>query len=389
MIFLFLLLFCVAVEAFFAMFEMAIVSFNRVRLHYYLFQKYKRAKWLESLLNKPSYLFGTTLIAISTVQQLGSELARRFYESLNLSPDFAPFTQVFIILIFGELAPMFAARRYSEHAALLSVPIVYFVSKLLSPLIWLIELLSKLISKKSESYLELSKAEIKKVLEEQDSVGHKSDNISTITSNILSLKDKKANQMMAIIDSFHVIHDTFTIEQTRELLRKKYSPFILVHIQNSLAIVFPQDLLMAPGYKLIKEFIRSPWCVSENTSVLSILKESRQEACIILDRKGHPCGVITIAHIIDTLFGKSHINKMRHTVIEKKLSAEMSLTDFNRQFNVTLEYANTQNLSELINAVLGHQPMKNDSIYVGQFELIVIEPSLTGTKTVLVRTLPF
>ncbi|NGX30627.1 MAG: hypothetical protein K940chlam4_01478, partial [Candidatus Anoxychlamydiales bacterium] len=108
--FLFLALFCVLVESFFSMFEMAAVSLNKVKLHYRASKNRKKAKWLEFLLNNPSYLFGTTLIMVNTVMQIGSEAARRFYESLSISPDYAPFTQTLIVLIFGELAPLFAAR---------------------------------------------------------------------------------------------------------------------------------------------------------------------------------------------------------------------------------------------------------------------------------------
>jgi len=394
MIYILLLFFCVLIEAFFAMFEMAIVSFNKVRLHFYLSKNYKIAHWLTFLLNKPSRLFGTTLIAISTVQQMGSELSRRFYESLNLSPDLAPFTQIFIILVFGELAPMFAARKYAEHAATLGVPVVYFVAKILSPIVWFIDLISKKINKifnsQEESYLHLSKAEVKRVLEEQESPHLKSENISTITSNILFLKEKKANKMMSPIDSFHILNENFTVEHVRELLRKNYKTFILIkNSHNSLSIVFPKDLLIAQNSQQIKEFASIPWYVSENNSLLSILKESRQEVCILLNHKGQPSGVLTMDQIIDDIFGQTNVTKIKHLVIEKKLSGDMLLDDFNRQFNVNISCENAQNLSDLISSILGHQPVKGDTVYAGNFEFIVVEPSLLGAKTILVRTLPF
>ena len=131
--FLLIALVCVVVEGFFSMFEMACVSLNKVKLQYAVSKKAKKAIWINALLNKPAHLFGTTLIVVNTVIQIGSEAARRFYESIGISPDFAPVTQIIIVLIFGELVPLFAARRYPEHVAKLGVPVAYFVSKILTP----------------------------------------------------------------------------------------------------------------------------------------------------------------------------------------------------------------------------------------------------------------
>ena len=141
--FLFIALICVFIESFFSMFEMAAVSLNKVKLYYKASKNNKKAKWLEFLLKKPSYLFGTTLIMVNTVMQLGSEAARRFYEALNLSPDWAPLSQIMIVTIFGELSPLFAARKHSEHVAYFFVPVVLFMSKILTPFIIVIDRISK------------------------------------------------------------------------------------------------------------------------------------------------------------------------------------------------------------------------------------------------------
>ena len=126
--FLMLLIVSLVIQGFYSMLEMACVSFNRVRLQYYVSQKNRRAMWLSYLLNNPTRLFGTTLIGVNTAMQFGSECARRFYASLHVSPDWAPLSQVIIVLIFAELAPMFAARRFAENVAMLGIPIIYITS---------------------------------------------------------------------------------------------------------------------------------------------------------------------------------------------------------------------------------------------------------------------
>ena len=54
---LFLNLATIAILAFFSMEEMACVSFNKIRLQFYVAQGSQRAIWLNSLLQNPSRLF--------------------------------------------------------------------------------------------------------------------------------------------------------------------------------------------------------------------------------------------------------------------------------------------------------------------------------------------
>ena len=58
-------IFSIIVLAFYSMMEMACVSFNKIRLQYYVSKEYKPAIWLNYLLQHPSRLFGTTLIGVN------------------------------------------------------------------------------------------------------------------------------------------------------------------------------------------------------------------------------------------------------------------------------------------------------------------------------------
>jgi CBS domain containing-hemolysin-like protein len=164
-----ILLSCLLFEAFFVMQEMACVSFNKVRLQYFLSIGSKRAKWLNFLLSHPTKLYGTTLISSNAALLLGSEAARRFYEANGLSPDLAPITQIVLVLVFAEMAPMFAARRHPEQVAMLGVPVLFIFSKLLFPIIKFLDLLCRLINKcfgvEVKKSIFLSRDEIQKILD--------------------------------------------------------------------------------------------------------------------------------------------------------------------------------------------------------------------------------
>ncbi|MGH2612699.1 MAG: CNNM domain-containing protein, partial [Rhabdochlamydiaceae bacterium] len=203
--FLLILIFiCLLVQGFFAMIEMACVSFNKVRLQYYISKGNKRAIWLNDLLQHPGRLFGTALICINAALQLGSEASRRLYESFHLNPDLAPITQVIVVLIFAEISPLFAGRRYAEHAAMIGVPVLYVVSYLLRPLIWLFDgfcrIVHRMIGLSNKAGLYLSRDELQKIFEQKDE-----EDFNTISSQIFALRNMSAKDLMQSIKKIQMI----------------------------------------------------------------------------------------------------------------------------------------------------------------------------------------
>lgn len=401
--FLFLTLFCVLIESFFSMFEMACVSLNKVKLHYWAgSKKSKKAKWLEFLLNNPSYFFGTILIVITTVMQVGSEAARRFYASINLDPDFAPISQILIVVIFGELAPLFAARKHSEHVAYFFVPLVYFISRLLTPIIWVIDKISKasnLVFGKAKYEFFLSKEELQKAIEEpaKKIVKAENEDINNVVSNIFSLKEKKAKEIMIPTNLIKMIPSTFTIKQIKSALYFGYFPFFPIYHNNPLnivAIAYPRDLLKADDENRVINFAKAPWFITEETFVLDILKQFRtnnQSIAVILDKEGKSKGFITLDQIEDEIFGKYPIfverKKIRKKVVlEKTLSGDMSLDEFNERFKANLHYKDANTISDLIIKFLGHHPSINEVINFDKYEFCVIETSILGIEKVKVKT---
>ncbi|MBN2480037.1 MAG: HlyC/CorC family transporter [Parachlamydiales bacterium] len=400
--FLILALACVLLESFFSMFEMACVSLNKVKLHYNASKNNKKAVWLTFLLSRPSYLFGTTLIAVNTVMQIGSEAARRFYESLNLSPEIAPVTQILIVLIFGELAPLFAARRYSEHVANLAVPIVYFISKILTPIIWIIEKISKFSNRifgKSKLDFFLSKEEIEKVLIEPSKKGQlDTDSVDNIVGNIFALKSKKAKKTMIPLNIIKLIPSTMTLSQIKADFKLKYFPYIPIYhktAENIVAIAYPRDLLTANNESRVVNFSKPPWFISEDANILDILKQFRtnkQDIAVVLNKNGKSIGFITLDQIEDEIFGIYPIDIKKSledskVVIEKTLSGDMSLEEFNSKFNATLQYKNAKTLSDLILLVLNHHPAIGETVNFDKYEFTVIEPTLLGIEKVKIKTI--
>lgn len=393
----------IAVLAFYSMEEMAFVSFNKVRLQFYVAKGDRRAIWVNQLLQQPSQLFGTTLIGVNVATFLGSEFARKFYESINLSPDLAPITQIFLVIIFGELAPMFAARRYSEHVAMLGAPVVFLSSKILAPAIWFLEIISKAANRISHGHetspnLFITTDELQKILEEQDdeNIYSETEEFNAITSNIFRLKEKLAFQVMTPLSLATAVSDRLTIKQLRT--EKKITTKYLIAYNRSLTdvtgIIYIKDLLGKSEGDKLKSYGSAPWFISFTTPLLEILKQFRRNSeniAIILDREGKAVGMITFEDILDEIFGETgRATKLRPTqiMIDRTFEGSTSLEELQLETGIALDGLPEESLSEWYMRLSEHHPEVGETYVVAPYEFIVKETSLLGVTLIQVRTQP-
>lgn len=398
---------CIVAQGFFAMMEMAFVSFNKVRLQYYVSKKVLRAKWLSFLLNHPALLFGATLIGVNAALLLGSECSRRLYEAVGADPDFAPLTQIIFVLIFAEITPIVAGRRYAEHASMLGVPIVFALAIVLSPVIWLLDILCQLVNRMLRIPkgvgLYLTRDELQKIIEEREEaasgIPQKKEEFNTIVANIFSLRSKTAKELMIPIQMVKTIPATSNLGDMKNLLIATYASFVPLYHRstaNIVAIAYPRDLLRFPDHKKVREHARPPWFITEMNSIMQILKQFRrnnQSVAVVLNQAGLAVGILTLDDILDEIFGGIQRLVSGGPVLTQRIHLDLSLpgnmplSEFNEQFNVKLEYEDAETLEDVVRLALGHSPSKGETVRIGEFELEVEEPSLLGAKMISVRTL--
>lgn len=388
----------IIVQAIFASFEMGCVSFNKVRLQYYVRSEHKRAIWLNYLLKRPSRLFGTTLIGVNTALQIGSECSRRFYESIHLNPDWAPITQVVLVVIFAELAPLFAARRHPEQLAMISAPLMILCARLFSPLIWTFGALSNgihyLMGKSREVPLFLSREEVKMAFEEQE---EGEDEFTGVLRQIFQLKNQTAKELMIPLSQIQMIASFHSLAEARHNLSVHYEPFIPIYhrsCSNIVAIAHLRDLLRCDENRKVIECSRSPWFVTESTSILNILeqfKRNNQIVAIILNSLGEALGLLTLDHILAQIFGKEQLlseeSESRFFHVERTLAGDMKVELFNEQFQSKIPCVKEDTLSDLIVRELDHSPVKGETIRIDSFVFTILEPSLRGVKILSVHTI--
>lgn len=401
-------LFSIVVLAFYSMLEMACVSFNKVRLQYYVSKGNKRAIWLNYLLQNPSRLFGTTLIGVNIALVVGSECSREFHSAIGINPDFAPFTQVILVVIFGELAPMFAARHYAEHVVMLGVPLIYASARLMAPFLWCLGAVSKIFNsmlggQNIETYEYLNQEELQKIIEQQsDEQPSELENqeFNAITANIFALRGKNVRQVMQPLRQSPALPSNATVAHFETLLKKSNPAYILIYqhdISNIVGIAYPRDLLRAAETRRVRDYARPPWFITETISMMQILKQFRknkENVAVVLNQQGKAIGLVALDDILEEIFGEFPYvlptglatKKAQIMLIEKTFSGDATVGDIKARFDVSLDPDPAKTLSDIIIEHLGHRPEKGESIYIAPFELTVKEATLREVKTVAIST---
>lgn len=402
-------LFCIMTESFYTSMEMAIVSFNKVRLQYYVSKGSRRANWLNWLLQHPSRLFATTLFGVNIALIVGSECSRRFYAAMEFNPNFAPLTQVFLVLIFAELAPIFAARRYAVNMAMLGAPLVYASARIMMPITYILSgictLANRLVGGKvSDQLIFLSREELQTILESHESEGsgiqQETDEFNVLARNIFALSSKSAVDVLVPLERIKTVPPNTTVAAMRHLVKTQQASFLpIVNHQRTqiVGIAFPRDYLRVPDDQLLISYARSPWFITQETSLMQIIhqfKRNRQTVAAVLDSQAKPIGIVTLDGVLEELFGKygggpletPPIQPQKVLMIDRTFPADFPVEEFNKLFGLELDAQGADTLGELIQKNLGHHPEQGDTILIDPFFLSVEEASLMEIKTVRVKT---
>ncbi|MBP5449968.1 MAG: DUF21 domain-containing protein, partial [Spirochaetales bacterium] len=227
-----MIILCIAACWFFANSEMAMLSSNRLKLKSAAKSGDKRANIILALLNNPERLFGTTLVGtnlaniISTVCSdylFGNILKENIETHImggHISADvFTSTVMVPLVLIFGELYPMYVARRYPNATALRNANLIKRAYLILYPLMLCISSISKGINKmlKTGDETSMTRDELELL------VLGKSANISTKTKKIIEdvfdINEITAADVMVHLNDVIAINENVTVGEYRKLIR--------------------------------------------------------------------------------------------------------------------------------------------------------------------------
>lgn len=386
------------INAFFASAQMALLSLNKNKIKLLAEEGNKKAQLLAKLIEEPTQFLSTirigiTLVSFFAIASVSTGISNNFAVYLNnlnvpYSHKIALASIIiglsYIMLVFGELFPKRIAQQKSEAIAMfLVVPMIY-VSKVMVPFTMLLSastnILVKITGLNCDKFEEdLSKEEIKSLIEVGQERGVINETAKKMINNIIEFDDKSAREVMTPrTEVFSIdINDPVT-QFLDELLEEKYSrvPVFEGDVDNIIGILHMKDFIIEArinGFENvdIKNILHSPYLVYQSKNIDELfreLKRTKNHMAILIDEYGGFSGVVTIKDLIEEVMGniedeydddEPDIRKVdNNTYIVNGL---LSIDELNDHLDLNLVSKNYNTIGGFLVSLMGCIPNKNEN----------------------------
>jgi putative hemolysin len=413
----------------FAMAEIAIVSAKKARLQE-LGKKGSRGALLAlKLAHNPERFLSTVQIGITLVGVLagafgGASLSGyvepwlRGVPWLEIYAEDIAFALVvafitYLSLIIGELVPKSLALRNAEGIACWMAAPMHWLSRVGSPLVWLLEFSTRALMSffgKAQVQSGPTRAEVEVLVREGLVTGSVHHEESEMVEGVFDLRELRAEEIMRPKPRVVFVHqdDTATsvaekMEDTRQIIFPVYD----VSRDHVVGIVSLRDLYLASAAgknSKVGELMREPVFVSDNQPALSLLEELRRAplyAAMVTDEFGIVRGLVTIEDLVEEVVGDigGHISKPGDAQI-RQTAPDSWIVDGMMEIDpvmavipglealVNAEEESFQTLAGLIVQHLERLPREGESFTMGEFHIEVIDMDRQRIDKVSIRRLP-
>ena len=254
-----------------------------------------------AIINNINNIAGSSLVGQIAAKQLGT-WAGAFIALLTL-----------IVILYAEIYPKKIGEKYSIKIALFSTFFIIFITKLLTPLIVFIELMTGKGKEITTEIVKTDEEEIKQLTKLGVEQGEISNQEKDILEGVFRLDKITAKEIMTprtLLTYFH--HNQTLGEIKEELINSSHSRIITIdgHIDNVVGVVYKTELLIALNQgkdeQVLKNFVHSAKFFTENDNADTLLKHFKNtRKHLIIIRDGHQgiAGVITFEDILEVLVG--------------------------------------------------------------------------------------
>jgi len=262
---------CILLSAFFSSSEVALISITRAKARTLVNEGRPGSNAVAALKESPEHLLITILIGNNIVNvaaaALATAIAIQFFG--NLGVGIATGFVVIVLLVFGEIGPKIYATRASDSFALTVAPVILFLSRIFTPVIWLVERVSpKFGIGKETTEPALTEEEIKEWIDVGKEDGTLEQREQDMLYSVLEFADTTAREIMTPRVDVIAMEDSVTFEEAIRIFNETgFSRIPVYHdqIDNITGILNVKDVFSAMVSRrkdsMIKEIMYDPMFV--------------------------------------------------------------------------------------------------------------------------------
>ena len=299
-------------SGFFSASETALMSLSRIKMRHLEEDGVKGAKLVSSLIEDSNRLLTSILIGNNIVNIAATSITTSLFTAIFGGQGVAIATGVMtvLVLIFGEITPKTISANNPEKVSLLvSKPIKFFVT-ILSPVVWVFNIITKIIFK----LFGVDDKGVKPFITEEElktmvNVSHEEGVLEIeereIINNVFEFGDMQAKEAMVqrldivaidMEDSYDEIIELFKTEKLSRM------PVYEETIDNIIGILNIKDIIFLDDEEIvnfnIKKYIREAFFTYEFKKITQLLEEMKKEKsqmAIVINPAVPPYSSTTIA----------------------------------------------------------------------------------------------
>ncbi len=316
-ILLIIIVFCIAMSAYFSATETAFSSLNRIRVKNMAEKGNKKAALALRLSENYDVLLSTILIGNNIVNITSASLATVIFVGFlgeEAGASISTVVTTIIVLIFGEVSPKSIAKESPEAFAMFSAPLLNVLIKILTPANFLFKQWKKLLSKifKSDRDSSITEEELLTIVEEAEQEGGIDEQESSLIRNAIEFSELEAADILTPrVDVVGIASDTPNDEIARVFQQTGYSrlPVYEGNIDHIIGIIYLKDFhnYVYHSDKDITAIIRPVLFIAKSKGIGELLKElqmKKSHIAVVMDEFGGTVGIVTLEDVLEELVGE-------------------------------------------------------------------------------------
>ncbi len=343
----------------------------------------RRAAIVNKILDRYSKMLNAILIGNNVVNLSASSLTTTLVIKLGFGAYIGVFTGVltFVILLIGEIVPKTWASLNSEKIALTYSRTIYYMMKLMTPVIFIVDAIAngilRLLHIDSSKKETITENELKTYVD----VSHEDGEIETeereLIYNVFEFSDTCAKDIMIPRVNMVTIGSDGTYDELLSIFKESMYTRIPVYQEDKdsmLGFINIKDFFLAEGSSFqLASLIRDAYYTYEYKKTADLLLEMREKSmnvAFVLNEYGSTVGMITLEDLLEELVGeiRDEYDEDEKELIQKMdehvylIEGSMNLSDINDAIGTDLNSDDYDSIGGIIIGQLDRLPEDEEAV---------------------------
>ena len=383
-----------AMSAFFSSSETALTTVSTIRLKSLADNGSKNAKLVLTLKENPDKMLSAILIGNNIVNIAASSITTIFVQTMwgSWAISIGSGVLTLLVLVFGEITPKTAATGYADKFSLFVAKPIWFLTKVLTPIIVVVNFLASCIMKLfriniNEKESTFTEEELRTIMDVSHEEGVIEEEEREMINNVFDFGEAEAKEIMIPRIDMCMINVDASYDELLEIFKEnRYTrlPVYQDSTDNVIGIINIKDLILyRSGDKFdIRDYLRDVYYTYEYKKLDELMAEMRKDSVnitIVLDEYGAAVGLITIEDLLEEIVGEirdeydyDEEDSFKEIAPNEYLvDGQTKLDDVNDALDLSLTSEDYDSIGGYIIGSLDRLPIMGDTVETDNVKLVV------------------